>query len=162
MVRPSTVRIVLALATAQKWPLCQLDVKNAFLHGDLQEEVLVKQTQGFHDSDKPHYVCKLVKYLYGLKQAPQAWTSKFTTYLPSLGFVVSDSDPSLFVKLQDGNVVILLLYVDEVIITGSNSILVEQVIDNLGEVFDMKDIGHLTFFLGLQVPYKDNGDLFIS
>lgn len=152
---------MLALAAAQKWPLCQLDVKNAFLHGDLQE-VLMKQTQGFQDSDKPHYVCKLVKYLYGLKQAPQAWTSKFTTYLPSLGFVVSDSDPSLFVKLQDGNVVILLLYVDEVIITGSNSILVEQVIDNLGEVFDMKDIGHLTFFLGLQVLYKDNGDLFIS
>lgn len=82
--------------------------------------------------------------------------------MPSLGFVVSDSDPSLFVKLQDGNVVILLLYADDIIIIGSNFILVQQVIDNLGEVFDMKDIGPFTFFLGLRVTYKNNGNLFIS
>ncbi|XP_028959327.1 uncharacterized mitochondrial protein AtMg00810-like [Malus domestica] len=82
--------------------------------------------------------------------------------MPSLGFVVSNSDPSLFVKQHDGHVVILLLYVDDIIIIGTDSVLVQQVIDNLGEVFDMKDMGRLAFFLGLQITYKDNGDLFIS
>ncbi|XP_048436096.1 uncharacterized mitochondrial protein AtMg00810-like [Pyrus x bretschneideri] len=122
----------------------------------------MKQPQGFQDSEHPNYVCKLVKSLYGLKQAPRAWNSKFTTYLPTLGFVVLDSDTSLFVKTQGADVVILLLYVDDIIITGSSSFLVQQVIDALGEVFEMKDMGQLTFFLGLQITYQANGDLFIS
>ena len=162
VVRHTTVRLVLAIAASQRWKLRQLDVKNAFLHGDLQEEVFMKQPQGFQDSNHPQYVCKLVKSLYGLKQAPRAWNSKFTTYLPTLGFVASESDPSLFVKALDNDVVILLLYVDDIIITGSQSGLVQEMIDKLGDVFDMKDMGLLTYFLGLQITYKDNGDLFIS
>lgn len=82
--------------------------------------------------------------------------------MPTLGFNVLDSDPSLFVKTQESALVILLLYVDDIIITGSDAVLVQQVIDELSMVFDMKDMGQLTFFLGLQITYQDNGDLFVS
>ncbi|XP_016649740.1 PREDICTED: uncharacterized protein LOC107881145 [Prunus mume] len=93
---------------------------------------------------------------------PRAWNAKFTGYLPALGFVSSHSDPSLFAKHDGRNVVILLLYVDDIIITGSSSTLVQSVIDDLGQVFDMKDIGQLTYFLGLEVSYQSNGDLFVN
>ncbi|KAI5322358.1 hypothetical protein L3X38_031430 [Prunus dulcis] len=162
VVRHTTVRLILSLAASHRWCLRQLDVKNAFLHGDLQEEVYMKQPLGFIDDHYPDYVCRLRKSLYGLKQAPRAWNAKFTRYLPALGFVSSHSDPSLFVKHDGPNVVILLLYVDDIIITGSSSTLVQSVIDDLGQVFDMKDIGQLTYFLGLEVSYQSNGDLFVN
>ncbi|XP_070679197.1 uncharacterized protein [Malus domestica] len=140
----------------------QLDVKNAFLHVELQEEVYMKQPQGFVDSKFPAYVCKLVKSLYGLKQAPRAWNDKFTSYLQDIGFQASLSNSSLFGKTDSSHVIILLLYVDDIIITGSNSELVQSVITNISEVFDLKDMGKLAYFLGLQITYKSNGDLFIN
>ncbi|CAL2244404.1 unnamed protein product [Prunus armeniaca] len=94
--------------------------------------------------------------------APRAWNAKFTGYLPSLGFQSSHLDPSLFVRQNSTSVVILLLYVDDIIITGSDTQVVQSVIDSLGEVFDMKDIGRLTYFLGLEVHYQDNGDIFVN
>ncbi|CAL8080031.1 unnamed protein product [Prunus armeniaca] len=132
VVRHTTVRLVLSLAAMFKWDLRQLDVKNAFLHGELQEE------------------------------APRAWNAKFKGYLPSLGSQSSHSDPSLFVRQNSTSVVILLLYVDDIIITGSDTQVVQSVIDSFGEVFDMKDIGRLTYFLGLEVHYQDNGDIFVN
>ncbi|CAL8169438.1 unnamed protein product [Prunus armeniaca] len=162
VVRHTTVRLVLSLAAMFKWDLRQLDVKNAFLHGELQEEVYMRQPQGFTNSTYPNYVCKLQKSLYGLKQAPHAWNAKFTGYLPSLGFQSSHSDPSMFVRHNSTSVVILLLYVDVIIITGLDTQVVQYVIDSLGEVFDMKDIGRLTYFLGLEVHYQDNGDIFVN
>ena len=98
VVKPTTVRLVLALAAQFNWSLRQLDVTNAFLHGLLHEEVYMTQPQGFvsklHPSD---FVCRLKKSLYGLKQAPRAWNERFTSFLPSLGFQASPADPSLFV-----------------------------------------------------------------
>ncbi|CAL9024679.1 unnamed protein product, partial [Prunus brigantina] len=96
VVRHATVRIILSLAAYNHWSLRQLDVKNAFLHGELEEEVYMKQPQGFANPLHPDYVCKLQKSLYGLKQAPRAWNAKFTA------------------------IVVLLLYVDDIILTGSN------------------------------------------
>lgn len=100
------------------WSLRQLDVKNVFLHGILQEEVYMSQPSVFIDSQHFDYVCKLHKSLYGLKQAPRAWNEKFTSFLPSLGFQATYADSSLFVKQHGTSVVILLLYVDDIIITG--------------------------------------------
>ncbi|KAI5318865.1 hypothetical protein L3X38_038573 [Prunus dulcis] len=91
IVRHSTVRIIFSLAAMHGWKLRQLDIKNAFLHGDLDEEVYMKQPQGFEDPKQPQSVCKLRKSLYGLKQAPRAWNAKFTGYLPALGFKMSQS-----------------------------------------------------------------------
>lgn len=92
------MRVILALAAMNNWELRQLDVKNAFLHGDLKEEVYMAQPRGFVDTAYPDYVCLLKKSLYDLKQAPRAWNEKFTRLLPRLGFTFSHSDPSLFIR----------------------------------------------------------------
>ncbi|BBH09462.1 hypothetical protein Prudu_021967 [Prunus dulcis] len=93
------------------------------------------------------------------KQAPRAWNAKFTSHLRA--FIVSHSDPSLFVKHVGSNSVILLLYVDDIILTGYKDSLVQEIIDKLSDVFEMKDMGRLTYFLGLQISYNDNGDIFV-
>ncbi|KAM1416362.1 hypothetical protein ACFX2I_007917 [Malus domestica] len=122
----------------------------------------MKQPQGFVHPQFPTHVCKLVKSLYGLKQAPRAWNDKFTSYLQAIGFDASLSDSSLFVRTDGADVVILLLYVDDIIITGSNSQMLQSVITTLNAVFDLKDMGRLAYFLGLQITYRSNGDLFIN
>ncbi|KAM2827187.1 hypothetical protein COP1_036768 [Malus domestica] len=161
VVKPTTVRIVLALSANFGWTLRQLDVKNAFLHGILQEEVYMTQPPGFVDLKHEDYVCRLHKSLYGLKQAPRAWNERFTTFLPSLGFKSTFADSSLFVKTVDTYVVILLLYVDDIIITGSHPQAITAVIQALTHEFDMKDLGPLHYFLGIQIVQNKNG-LFLS
>ena len=162
VVKPTTVHLILALAAQFNWSLRQLDVTNAFLHGILHEEVYMTQPQGFlsklHHFD---FVCRLRKSLYGLKQAPPAWNERFTNCLPSLGFQASFADPSLFVQHSSLGVVVLLLYVDDIILTGNHSSLLTSVIVALTQEFDMKDLGHLNYFLGLQISYLPSG-LFVS
>ncbi|PRQ56607.1 putative RNA-directed DNA polymerase [Rosa chinensis] len=119
------------------------------------------QPQGFTDPVHPDYVCHLKKSLYGLKQAPRAWNEKFTCFLPTLGFKFSNSDPSLFVKITDHGVIALLLYVDDIVITGSDKLGITSIISELSDVFDMKDLGPLSFFLGIGIRYKEKG-LFLS
>ncbi|BBG99972.1 hypothetical protein Prudu_009845 [Prunus dulcis] len=104
---------------------------------------------------------RLKKSLYGLKQAPRAWNERFTSFLPSLGFQASNADPSLFIHHSSLGTVVLLLYVDDIILTGSNSSLITSVISALTQEFDMKDLGQLTYFLGLQISYQSAG-LFVS
>ena len=161
VVKPATVRLVLALAAHFSWPLRQLDVKNAFLHGILQEEVYMSQPPGFEDVLHPQLVCKLHKSLYGLKQAPRAWNDRFTQFLPSLGFATTYSDSSLFVKHVGPHIVVLLLYVDDIIITGSASAAILQVIQALTTEFDITDLGSLHYFLGIQITHTSTG-LFLS
>lgn len=122
-----------------------------FLHEELQEELYMKQPQGFVNSSYPSHVRKLVKSLYSLKQAPRAWNDKFTIYLITIGFEAFLSDSSLFVKKKDDHVVILLLYVYDIIITSSNFTVIQYVINTLSIVFYLKDMGTLAYFLGLQV-----------
>ena len=98
VVKLTIVQLVLALAAHFNWNLRQLDVKNAFLHGVLQNEVYMAQPHDFLDSTHSDYVCKLHKSLYGLKQAPRAWNDRFTSFLSTLGFKSTYSDSSLFVK----------------------------------------------------------------
>uniref|UniRef100_A0A2N9J544 Reverse transcriptase Ty1/copia-type domain-containing protein n=1 Tax=Fagus sylvatica TaxID=28930 RepID=A0A2N9J544_FAGSY len=97
VIKPPTVRLILSLAVSLKWPLRQLDVKNAFLHGTLKKEVYMTQPQGYIDSAHPNYVCRLHKSIYGLKQAPRAWFESFTSQLLHLGFTASTADSSLFI-----------------------------------------------------------------
>ncbi|XP_028965114.1 uncharacterized mitochondrial protein AtMg00810-like [Malus domestica] len=108
-----------------------------------------------------NYVCKLHKSLYGLKQAPRAWNDRFTSFLPALGFQSSHADPSLFVQSSQQGIVVLLLYVDDVILTGSSFQLIAQVIKALTTEFEMKDLGDLHYFLGLQISHTAEG-LFVS
>jgi len=116
VVKPATVQVVLSLALSQNWPIHQLDVKNAFLHGTLTETVYCVQPSGFVNSSHPDFVCRLNKSLYGLKQAPRAWHTRFATYLLSLGFVEAKSDTSLFTYHRGSDTAYLLLYVDDIVL----------------------------------------------
>ena len=122
----------------------------------------IEQPPGFQSSQHPsNYVCKLQKSLYGLKQAPRAWNDRFTSFLPALGFKSSQADPSLFVQHSNQGIVVLLLYVDDAILTESSSQLIFQVIKELTTEFEMKDLGNLYYFLGSQISHTDEG-LFVS
>jgi len=121
VVKPATIRVVLSLAASRSWPIHQLDVKNAFLHGHLAETVYYQQPPGFIDPACPDDVCLLQHSLYDLKQAPRAWYQRFATYLRLHGFVASVSDTSLFVLKEGDTTAYLLLYVDDIILTTSST-----------------------------------------
>lgn len=138
-----------------------MDVKSAFLNGELAEEVYMDQPQGFEAKGKETMVCKLKKALYGLKQAPRAWYSRIDDYFAKEHFVKSHSDCNLYVKEEDGNIVLIVLYVDDLLITGNNGKLIEQVKTHLSNEFDMKDLGLVHYCLGLEV-WKKRHSVFIS
>ena len=116
----ATIRTVLSIAVSRGWCLRQLDVQNVFLHGVLEEEVYMRQPPGFENEVAPHLVCKLDKAIYGLKQAPRAWYSKLSSKLIELGFQASKSDTSLFIYSKQGVTLFMLIYVDDIIVTGNS------------------------------------------
>jgi len=153
----TTIRTLIAVASVRQWRISQLDVKNAFLNGDLQEEVYMAPPPGVsHDSG---YVCKLKKALYGLKQAPHAWFEKFSVVISSLGFTSSSHDSALFVKCTDAGRIILSLYVDDMIITGDDIDGISVLKTELARQFEMKDLGSLRYFLGIEVACSPRGYL---
>jgi hypothetical protein len=151
VVKPATVQIVLTLAHSRDWSIHQLDVKNAFLHGTLTETVYFSQPVGFTDASLPDHVCRLNKSMYGLKQAPRAWYNRFASYLLSLEFTEAKSDTSLFIFHRGSEMVYLLLYVDDIVLTASSVQLLQRVITALKQEFAMKDLGPLHHFLGVVV-----------
>ncbi|PRQ50961.1 putative RNA-directed DNA polymerase [Rosa chinensis] len=148
--KPTTIRVLLSMAVQYDWPISQLDVSNAFLHGHLQETVYMAQPPGFVDPQRPDYVCQLHKSLYGLKQAPRAWYEELHQCLLSLGFSSSTADSSLFVKV-DHHITFLLVYVDDIILTGNSPTFCQQLVEQLNTKFAMKNLGPLHYFLGLEV-----------
>ncbi|RVW74760.1 Retrovirus-related Pol polyprotein from transposon RE1 [Vitis vinifera] len=161
IIKPTTVRLVLSLAVSQGWSLRQLDVNNAFLQGTLTEDVFMSQPPGFIDRDHPHHVCKLRKAIYGLKQAPRAWYHELRQFLLQFGFINSIADTSLFIFNNHGTILYLLVYVDDIIITGNNVEAAQTFIQQLSQRFSLKDLGPLTYFLGVEVISHTNG-LFLS
>jgi hypothetical protein len=157
VVKAATIRLVLALSVSRGWSLRQLDVKNAFLHGVLEEEVYMKQPPGFEDPKLPHHICKLDKALYGLKQAPRAWFSKLSSKLHSLGFIASKADTSLFIYNRSGIIIFVLIYVDDIIVTSSSDRAISALLRDLSGDFALKDLGDLHFFLGIEVQKTSNG-----
>ena len=152
----TTVRTILAITASQSWQLHQMDVKNVFLHGDLQEEIYMKLPSGITNSS-PHDVCNLKRSLYGLKQAPQAWFEKFRSTILSFSFTQSQYDSSLFFHTSASGIVLLLVYVDDIIITGIDCGLITKLQQLLHTTFHMKDLGQLTYFLGLEVHHRASG-----
>ncbi|GAA0151182.1 transmembrane signal receptor [Lithospermum erythrorhizon] len=141
-----TVRAFLAVAVVKSWELHKMDVHNAFLDGDLSEEVYMRIPPGFQKG-RPGLVCKLHKSLYGLKQAPRCWFSKLATALKSYSFVQSYSDYSLFTLCKDHIRIHVLVYVDDLIISGNDSAALSNFKQYLSSYFHMKDLGILKYFL---------------
>ncbi|GJZ69644.1 ribonuclease H-like domain-containing protein [Tanacetum coccineum] len=156
VVKIVTVRCLINLAVQCDWPLFQLDINNAFLYGDLTETVYMKLPDGYFDKNDKR-VCKLKKSLYGLKQAPRQWNAKLTQALVEDGFVQSKSDYSLFTKADSGMFLALLVYVDDIIITGNSLVHIENFKTFLKSKFQIKDLGKLKYFLGIEVVETDKG-----
>lgn len=157
VVKPGTIRMVLTIAVVKKWSIRQLDVKNAFLHGLLNEDIYMQQPPGMADSQHPNYVCKLRKTIYGLRQASRAWFDRFSTFLIDYGFFCSLADPSLFIFHSNHGSLILLLYVDDMLVTGSNPTLISKFIKLLSGEFTIKDLGPIHHFLGMEIRTTPDG-----
>jgi hypothetical protein len=155
--RNTSIRAILAIATVMKWKVYQMDVKTMLLNGVVEEEVYVEQPQVFETHDRKTHVCRLKKALYGLKQAPRAWYGRIGSYLMNLGFTKSKADPNLYFKVVDGGSVILLLYVDDLFLTGVEN-LIDECKKTLASEFKMKDLGIMHYFLGLEVWQKTGWD----
>ncbi|GJW44396.1 ribonuclease H-like domain-containing protein [Tanacetum coccineum] len=161
VVKPGTIRTVLSLAASRHWPIHQLDVKNAFLHGDLSETVYMHQPPGFRESVHPDYVCLLQRSLYGLKQAPRAWFQRFASYITRVGFSHSRCDSSFFIYRYGTDTAYLLLYVEDIVLNTSSEILLQQIIRSLHQEFAMTGLGSLNYFLGISIS-RDSSGLFLS
>ncbi|XP_051228809.1 uncharacterized mitochondrial protein AtMg00810-like [Lolium perenne] len=157
VVKPGTIRTVLQLAVSRAWPVHQMDVSNAFLHGHLEEQVFCQQPTGFVDSAHPDHVCLLSGSLYGLKQAPRARYQRIAMFLHQLGFRSTRSDASLFVYNNGATTAYLLLYVDDIILTASSTDLLRQLTERLRAEFALKDLGPLHYFLGIEVVRRTDG-----
>uniref|UniRef100_A0A2N9IVC8 Integrase catalytic domain-containing protein n=1 Tax=Fagus sylvatica TaxID=28930 RepID=A0A2N9IVC8_FAGSY len=153
--RLTSVRSLLAVAAVRHWPLFQMDVKNAFLNGDLLEEVYMQPPPGYPDSQ--NQVCRLRRALYGLKQAPRAWFAKFSSVVAQQGFTPSSYDSALFIRHTSTGITLILLYVDDMIITGDDTAGICDLQKFLSQQFEMKDLGTLSYFLGLEVTSSSDG-----
>ncbi|KAJ0466424.1 putative RNA-directed DNA polymerase [Helianthus annuus] len=153
----NTIRVLFSIAANQQWPLHQLDVKNAFLHGELKEEVYIEAPPGFAEDFRLGEVCRLKKSLYGLKQSPRAWFGKFTITMKGYGFKQSNSDHTLFLKRRGKFITCLVIYVDDMIITGNDEEEMTKLKANLFKDFEMKDLGRLKYFLGIEVLRSEQG-----
>jgi hypothetical protein len=159
--RLEAIRMFLAYACHKQFKVYQMDVKSDFLNGDLKEEVYMEQPEGFQLSDNPDFVCKLKKSLYGLKQAPRAWYYRLDKYLQDKGFKRGTIDNNLYIKTEGNDLLIVLVYVDDIIFGSNNASLVQWFSSAMQSEFEMSMIGELSFFLGLQITQRSEG-LFLS
>ena len=155
VVKAATIRIILTIALSFKWELRQLDVHNAFLNGDLQKQVYMLQPPGYMDTTFPDKVCRLNKAIYGLKQAPRAWFQRLSSALLQWSFSSSKTDSSMFIHFGKSSTLIVLIYVDDIILTGSSSTQISSLNAKLNSVFALRDLGKLSYFLGIEVAYHD-------
>ncbi|KAL2251350.1 UNVERIFIED_CONTAM: Retrovirus-related Pol polyprotein from transposon TNT 1-94 [Sesamum indicum] len=156
VVKYTTVRIILALTAHYNWELKQMDVKTAFLHGDLDEHIYMNQPVGFIDKINTDYVCLLNKSLYGLKQSPRQWNKKFDTFMLSLDFKKSHYDHCLYFKYVDSSPIFLVLYVDDMLIASPSLHLIKRLQTNLHKTFEMKDLGDAKRILGMDIVRHKN------
>jgi hypothetical protein len=149
--RLDTIRLILALAANRGWQVHHLDVKTAFLNGELEENVYIAQPEGYVEQGKEKMVLKLSKALYGLKQAPRAWNTKLDKTLKQLGFSKCASEPAVYKRGIGKSAVILGVYVDDLIVTGADISEIEKFKRQMTTQFEMSDLGLLSFYLGIEV-----------
>ncbi|GJT48318.1 ribonuclease H-like domain, reverse transcriptase, RNA-dependent DNA polymerase [Tanacetum coccineum] len=156
-----TIRLLLAIAANNKWQVHHLDVKSAFLHGDLQEEVYVTQPEGFIKRKDNGKVYRLIKALYGLRQAPRAWNIKLDNTLKSLDFKKCALEQAIYTRKEKDSILLVGVYVDDLIITDTPKREIEKFKDQMKEIFEMSDLGLLAYYLGIEVT-QSGGDISIK
>lgn len=154
----TSIRFLLTIVAAFDLEVEQMDVKTTFLHGDLEEEIYMKQPQGFVVKGKKELVCKLKKSLYGMKQPPRMWYQKFDTNILELRFVRSMADHCVYSKQVGNYFIYVVLYVDDMLFVGNNMDVIKEVKSQLSSKFDMKDLGAANFILGMEIK-RDHANM---
>ena len=164
VVKHSSIGILLAIVAKRDSELEQLDVKTAFLHGDLEETIYMAQPEGFSRPGHEDKVCLLKRSIYGLKHASRQWHRKFNIHMLNSGFSISKFDECVYVKKEGGVVVTyLLLYVDDMLVVGISKEAVQKVKDDLSAAFDMKDLGPARRILGMTIIRdRERGDIWLT
>ena len=158
--RINTNKILISLAVNLDWPLYRYDIKNAFLHGELNEEIYMNIPPGYEGKMNEGKVCKLKKALYGLKQSPRAWFGRFTQAMKELGYKQCNGEHTLFFKTApQKKITILIVYVDDIIISGNNLEEIRNLEIHLNRNFQVKQLGSLQYFLGIEFLRSSDGIL---
>lgn len=153
----NTIRVLFSIAVNLEWPLFQLDVKNAFLNGELVEEVYMDAPPGFEEKFRGK-ICKLKQSIYGLKQLPRAWFNRFTHFVKKKRYSQGQFDHTMFVKHTiDGKMAILIVYVDDILLTRNNGDEIHRLRKHLGSEFEIKDLGPTRYFLGMDITRSKIG-----
>ena len=149
-----SVRIMLAIAAFFDYEIWQMDVKTAFLNGDIEEELYMMQPKGFVDPKDADKVCKLQRSIYGLKQASRSWNLRFDKVIKGFGFVQTYGEACIYKKVSGSSIAFLVLYVDDILLIGNDVDLLKSVKDYLNSKFSMKDLGEAAYILGIKI-YRD-------
>ncbi|KAG7533498.1 Zinc finger CCHC-type [Arabidopsis thaliana x Arabidopsis arenosa] len=155
--RLETIRLLIDLAASHGWEIHHLDVKTAFLHGELKETVFVSQPEGFEKKGYEEKVYKLNKALYGLRQAPRAWNNKLNHILCELKFKKCSKEPSVYRKEVKEHLLIIAVYVDDLFVTGTSLEIIKEFKKEMSSNFEMSDLGKLTYYLGIEVTQSNEG-----
>ena len=156
-----SIRILLAIAAHYDYEIWQMDVKTAFLNGNLTEDVYMIQPEGFVDPQNSGKVCKLQKSIYGLKQASRSWNLRFDEVICQFGFIKSEEEPCVYKKFSGSAIVFLMLYVDDILLIGNDIPMLLSVKTYLEKSFSMKDLGEASYILGIKI-YRDRSKKLIG
>lgn len=159
--RIETVRLVIGIVASHGWELHHLDVKTAFLHGELKEEVYVSQPEGYVIKGSETKVYKLKKALYGLRQAPRGWNEKLNAVLREMKFTRCLKEPSLYRKTEQGHLLVVAVYVDDLLVTSSSLDMIVSFKKGMATRFEMSDLGRLIYYLGIKVSQRE-GSIVLS
>lgn len=155
--RIETVRLLIDLAASHGWEIHHMDVKTAFLHGELKETVYVYQPEGFEKKGSEDKVYKLNKALYGLRQTPRAWNNKLNTILLELQFIKCSKEPTVYRKEVREHLLVIAVYVDDLLVTGTSLEVINKFKEEMASKFEMSDLGKLTYYLGIEVSQHSEG-----
>jgi hypothetical protein len=156
-----SVRIILAIAAYFDYEIWQMDVKTAFLNGNLSEDVYMIQPEGFVDPKNASKICKLQKSIYGLKQASRSWNIRFDEVVKGFGFIKNEEESCVYKKVSGSSIVFLILYVDDILLIGNDVPMLEIVKTSLKNSFSMKDLGEAAYILGIKI-YRDRSKRLIG
>lgn len=145
VVKHTNIPTIIGIAISKSWPIHQLDVHNAFLHGHLTKDVFMSQPLSFIDQQHPNHVCHLKRALYSLKQTPRVWFQRLDTFLMELGFIDSKIDTTLFVYSDGHFMPYILFHVDDILLMGNNDRFLHTILNQLPTEFSFKDLGPVSF-----------------